>query len=135
MMSKSRGPGGTNATDEYDFQSVKTMHLGPQILQAYGREAVRQYQQIADVMRAHSNNQAEQSAQAAAHTLSCLSGRPDSTGFNSEHLTPALEVYASTSVAQEDIQNAFTAIFEDDTLSSSWMMRDWMDELMDELQL
>ena len=104
------------------------LHYGSQLLQMYGHEAVHQYRQISDILRLHSNNQAVLKAHDAAHTLSCLS-RPDASDLNNGHITPNTESHLPSAVIHEDIQNAFTAVFEDDTLSSSWMMRDWMDEL------
>lgn len=38
--------------------------------------------------------------------------------------------YLPVSGVDEELQNAFTAVFEDETLmgASTWMMREWMDE-------
>ncbi|KAK5175714.1 uncharacterized protein LTR77_000853 [Saxophila tyrrhenica] len=105
------------------------LQLGYQLLQTYGLESVQQYEQITDILREHHQGQAERSAQAAAHTLSRLSGRPDANFTVNGRLTPEPETYQPPAVAEQDMQNAFTAIFEDDTLSTSWMMRDWLDEL------
>jgi hypothetical protein len=129
MGSTSRGMGSGNANTDYrQNQGAGIWRFGPQLLQAYGLEAVHQYEQIADVLRIHSHNQADRSAHAAAHTLSCLSGRQDDS-VNNGHLTPAPDPFVPSALAQADIQNAFTAVFEDEVLGSSWMVRDWMDEL------
>ena len=124
ITSRPHGAAGSNAvSDTREIQASGSKPFGRQLLQAYGQEAVSQYEQIADVLRTHSN---DRHAQAAAHTLSCLS-RPDTAGMNTGHLTPEPEIYLPSTMAHEDMQNAFTAVFEDDTLSSSWMMRDWFD--------
>ena len=129
MSSTSRGMSGSSAnTDHRDGHSTGFLRFGPPLLQAYGLEAVQQYEQIADILRVHSHNQADRSAQVAAHTLSCLSGRPDQIA-NNGHLTPEPDAFMPSALAQVDIQNAFTAVFEDEVLGSSWMVRDWMDEL------
>jgi hypothetical protein len=105
------------------------VHLGRQLLQVYGFETIHQFDQIADVLTEHSRGQAERSAQVAAHTLSSLSGKQDQAMLNNGQLTPEMDPFMGISNAQQDIQNAFTAVFEDDTLSTSWMMKDWLDEL------
>ena len=129
MGSTPRGMGSSNANTDYrQNQGAGIWRFGPQLLQAYGLEAVHQYEQIADVLRIHSHNQADRNAQAAAHTLSCLSGRQDDS-VNNGHLTPAPDLFVPSALEQADIQNAFTAVFEDEVLGSSWMVRDWMDEL------
>jgi hypothetical protein len=129
MSSTSREVNGSSAnTAHHDGHSTGFLRLGPQLLQAYGLEAVHQYEQLADVLRVHSHSQADRSAQAAAHTLSCLSGRQDHLA-NNGHLTPEPDAFVPSALAQVDIQNAFTAVFEDEVLGSSWMVRDWMDEL------
>ena len=129
MSSTSRNIGNTDASIRYSSnQGLGVRRFGPQLLQAYGLEAVHQFEQIADVLRSHAHSQADRSAQAAAQTLSSLSGRPDASLPNG-HLTPEPDVFAPSALAQADIQNAFTAVFEDEVLSSSWMVQDWMNEL------
>ena len=124
MGSTSRGVNGSSAnTANHDGHFTGFLRFGPQLLQTYGLEAVHQYEQIADVLRVHSRSQADRSAQAAAHTLSCLSGT------NNGRLTPEPDAFIPSALAQIDMQNAFTAVFEDEVLGSSWMVRDWMDEL------
>lgn len=129
MSSTSRSMGTGNSTAVHSpVQSTGISQYGSQLLQAYGLEAVHQYEQIADVLRLHAHNQADRSAQAAAQTLSSLSGRQGDSLQNG-HLTPEPDVFPSSALAQADLQNAFTAVFEDEVLSSSWMVQDWMNEL------
>lgn len=128
MSSTSRGIGNSSANPDYrENHEAGIWRFGPPLLQAYGHDAVRQYEQIANELRIHSHSQAERSAQAAAHTLSSLSGRQDN--LNNGHLTPEPDPFVPSALAQADIENAFTAVFEDEVLSNTWMVRDWMDEL------
>ncbi len=100
--------------------------LGRTMLHVYGQEAIHQIDQISQVLR---RGQADRSAHAAAQTLSVLSGRADPTMPSNGHLTPEADPFLSISMGHQDLRNAFTAVFEDDTLSSSWMMQDWLDEI------
>ena len=129
MDTKDPGIGSTANNSNPEIQDSDSLRLGYQIVQAYGSDATRQYEQIADILGAHCNNQAERTAQAAAHTLSSLSGRQEALGMSNGHFAADNEGFMSPGGFPQDIQNAFTAVFEDDTLSSSWLMRDWMDEL------
>lgn len=45
-------------------------------------------------------------------------------------LTPETEPYFPNAGLDDELQNAITAVFEDETLmgANNWMMRDWMDE-------
>ena len=45
-------------------------------------------------------------------------------------LTPETEPYLPNAGLDDELQNAITAVFEDETLmgANNWMMRDWMDE-------
>ena len=130
MASKTRSPASAASTTAHSqVQDSGSRQLGRQILQAYGLEAVHQFEHMADILGAHNHNQADRSAHAAAHTLSCLSGRQDADVIDGR-LTPEPDAFLTLPSAHDDIQDAFTAVFEDDTLlNNSWMMRDWMDEL------
>ena len=131
MNNKPRGlASGSTSVSHGETHDKINQRLGHEVLQAYGPDALRQYGQIVDILGDHSSTQADRSAQVAAHTLSCLSGRPDIIGMDNGRLTPDTETYMPSAGTEDlDVQNAFTALFEDDTLSSSWMMREWMDEL------
>lgn len=147
MASKSRGPASTPNIMEPDRANIR---FGRQILQTYGLGAVRQYERFADVLAAQKSSmaskpwtpyasvqfvadfrpQVDQSAHAAAHTLSCLSGRQNAPGMLNGQLTPEADAYVPAKEFEDDMQNPFTAVFEDETLmgANTWMMRDWMDE-------
>ena len=131
MASKSRGlASASSASGPHETRDDTSRQLGSQILKAYGQEALQQYDHVADILSAHCNTQADRTVHAAAHTLSCLSRRQDAASLDNGRMTPEPETYFMPPNEQEDIQNAFNAVFEDDTLlNSSWMMRDWMDEL------
>jgi len=126
MMSKPITSATPTAASEQE-PNVVLHQLGRQLLETYGFDSLQQYDQIADILGEHHQSRVERSTHAAAHTLSRLSGRRDPDFAFSGHLTPEPDHFQP--LAQQDLQNAFTAIFEDDTLSTSWMMRDWLDEL------
>ena len=79
---------------------------------------------------ANSCLQVDRSTQAAAHTLSCLSGRQNASGILNGQLTPEADTAMPVTGLHDELQNVFTAVFEDETLmgANTWMMRDWMEE-------
>lgn len=131
MDSNPSGPIETAKATEEAQQNTDLQYLAGQLLRAYGIEALQQFEQVKEILSEHHRSQADRTAQAAAHTLSRLSGAQDPNADiqRNGYLSPGTDAYLQMSMAEQDIQNAFTSVFEDDTLSTSWMMRDWLDEL------